>query len=342
MIPSLFNLPPGRGIPRRAACFMVPVCATMGTQPMEKVIIMKKILLRALVITLLLIPPTAVAQQKTVVTSFYPIYILARNLTEGIGDITLHNLAAPDTGCLHDYQLLSGDMRVLSQAQVLLINGAGMESYLDTVTAQFPSLVIVDASQGVALLDDQGDATPETENADHTHEGNPHIWLDASNAAQMVQNLGDGLAAAFPEHADILRQNTQQYIQRLQALDQELKEGLSGLAHKDIITFHEAFPYFAKAYGLHVAAVVTREPGEALSPAQLAELVQLVRSLGAPPLFTEPQYPDLAARTLAAETGAPVYQLDPLVTGPMDESALTAYEDGMRENMRVLKEALGN
>lgn len=295
---------------------------------------MKKRLLPALAMALLLIFPGASARQKTVVTSFYPIYILARNLTEGIGDIRLDNLAAPDTGCLHDYQLLAGDMRVLGQAQVMLINGAGMESYLDTVAAQFPALAVVDASRGIPLLEDQDEPGE--------HEGNPHIWLDASNAVQMVQNLRDGLAAAFPEHADALGQNARGYILRLEALDRELKDGLRDLDRKDIVTFHEAFPYFARAYGLHVAAVVIREPGEPLSPVQLAELTRLVRSLGAPPLFTEPQYPDLAARTLAAETGAPVYQLDPLVTGPMDEGALTAYEDGMRENMRVLKEALGN
>jgi zinc transport system substrate-binding protein len=255
----------------------------------------------------------------------------------------VENLAAPNTGCLHDYQLLTGDMRTLSGAQVLLINGAGMESYLDTVTAQFPKMQIVDASQNIPLLDSQG----ENEHAHISgeafdeHKDNAHIWLDAKNAIAMVKNLLSGLQSAFPEYSDALAMNAADYIQRLEALDTELKAGLEKLPQKEIITFHEAFPYFAKAYGLHVAAVVNREPGEALSPAQLADLAGLVRSLGTPPLFTEPQYPDLAARTLAAETGAKVYGLDPLVTGPMDDNALTAYEDGMRKNMQVLEQALG-
>jgi zinc transport system substrate-binding protein len=305
--------------------------------------IMKKVLLTAIIAAFLFIQPTAFAKEKVVVTSFYPIYILARNLTVGIDDIRVENLAAPNTGCLHDYQLLTGDMRTLSAAQVLLINGAGMESYLDTVTAQFPKLIIVDASPNIPLLDSQGENehTHEAGAAFDEHGDNAHIWLDAKNAIAMVENLQSGLQSAYPEYSDDLAQNAAAYIQRLEALDEELKAGLEGLPHKDIITFHEAFPYFAKAYGLHVAAVVNREPGEALSPAQLADLTNLVKTLGAPPLFTEPQYPDLAARTLAAETGAKVYELDPLVTGPMDDKALTAYEDGMHKNMQVLLQALG-
>ncbi len=304
---------------------------------------MKKLLLAVLTAAMLLPFSAAPAQEKVVVTSFYPIYILARNLTAGIEDIRMENLAAPDTGCLHDYQLLTGDMRTLSSAQVLLINGAGMESYLDTVTTQFPGLQVVDASKGIPLLDSLGESEHihgEGEE-DHGHEDNAHIWLDAKNAKAMVENLRDGLQSAFPEYKDAFHQNADAYLARLDALDAELKAGLENLPRKEIITFHEAFPYFAKAYGLHVAAVVNREPGEALSPAQLAELVELVRALKAPPLFTEPQYPDLAARTLAAETGAQIYELDPLVTGPMDEGAYSAYEDGMRKNMQVLMLALG-
>jgi zinc transport system substrate-binding protein len=304
---------------------------------------MKKILLAILIAALMNTYPAALAQEKIVVTSFYPIYVLARNLTVGIGDIRVENLAAPNTGCLHDYQLLTGDMRTLSGAQVLLINGAGMEGYLNTVTGQFPKLQIVDASKSIPLLDSQGENehTHVAGTEFSEHEDNAHIWLDAKNAIVMVKNLRDGLQAAFPEYNDAISQNAAAYIQRLDALDAELKAGLEGFPQKDIITFHEAFPYFAKAYGLHVAAVVNREPGEALSPAQLAELADLVRTLGIPPLFTEPQYPDLAARTLSAETGAKVYELDPLVTGPMDDMALTAYEDGMRNNMQVLIQALG-
>ena len=302
-----------------------------------------------ILLALLALPAASLAE--TVVTSFYPIYLFTLNLTDGIDGVEVHNLAAPGTGCLHDYQLQTGDMKKLAQADVFLINGAGMESFLPGVTDTFPSLPVVNASEGIDLLDaevegvviDAHDGHDEDEHHDHDHDDgsyNAHIWLDAANAQIMVANLAEGLIAALPEHAEAIAANRDAYLIRLSALDEELTEGLADLPRKDIITFHEAFPYFAQAYGLNVAAVVNREPGDALSPARLAELVQVVRNLGAPPLFVEPQYDDMAARTLSAETGAPVYQLDPVVTGPEENIPLTYYEDIMRQNMTVLQEAL--
>lgn len=296
---------------------------------------MKKLL--ALCLALLLVPAAALGE--TVVTSFYPIYLFTLNLLEGVEGVEVRNLAAPGTGCLHDYQLSTGDMKALSSADVFLINGAGMESYLSFAMEAFPELRVVDASQGVELLAEDGH--DDHDDHDHDHgDFNAHIWLDAENAQQMVRNLAQGLMEACPEQAEAIAANRDDYLARLSALDEELTEGLQPVAGKEIITFHEAFPYFAKAYGLTVAAVVAREPDTALSPRELAELVALIREKGNPPLFTEPQYEDTAARTLSQETGAPIYALDPVVTGPDSDIPLTLYEDRMRQNMQVLLEAL--
>ena len=297
--------------------------------------IMKKWL--AALLAALLLPAGAVAE--TIVTSFYPIYVFTLNLTSGLEDVEVHNLAAPDTGCLHDYQLQTGDMKRLAGADVFLINGAGMEGYLANVLSAFPQLPVVDASAGIELL------CAEDHDHDHDHDHadvNAHVWLDAANARQMVSNLAEGLMAACPDKAEQIALNRDAYLVRLAALDEEMKAGTAQLARRDIITFHEAFPYFAKAYGLTVAAVVNREPSDSLSPAALAKLVRQVKDAGVPPLFVEPQYEDMAARTLARETGAQVYELDPCVTGPEGEAALTRYEDVMRLNLQVLQEALGS
>ena len=299
---------------------------------------MKKFLSLLLVWMMLTLPAAALGE--TVVTSFYPIYLFAMNLTQGIEGLEVQNLAAPTTGCLHDYQLQTSDMKTLAQAGVFLINGAGMESYLQNVFEAFPSLPVVDASEGIALLDENGDDHDHDTEDGHDHSVNAHVWLDASNAVTMVNNLSAGLCEAFPNHAEAIEANRAAYTARLIALDEELRAGLADLPHKDVITFHEAFPYFANAYGLNVVGVVNREPGDALSPAQLAKLVQVVRELGVPPLFVEPQYDDMAARTLADETGAQVYTLDPVVTGPVGDAALTYYEEAMRTNMQTLQVAL--
>lgn len=116
---------------------------------------------------------------------------------------------------------------------------------------------------------------------------------------------------------------------------------LEGLQNKDIITFHEAFPYFAREFDLNIAAVVEREPGSEPTPKELADIIDVVRQTGIRALFAEPQYSSGAMETIADETGAVVYTLDPVVTGESVPEARDAYLDAMRRNMETLKEALG-
>ena len=294
----------------------------------------------AILTALVLLLGTAAAEGSGVVmTSFYPIYLFVLNLTDGIDGLTVRNLAAPGTGCLHDYQLQMGDMRALADADLFLINGAGMESYLPMVTSAYPDLPVRDACSGIELLheDEIGMDVFEAEE----DETNAHVWLDAKKAAQMADNLAEALKESYPDLSDRIETNRIRFAERLQQLDDELTAGLSDLPRKDIVTFHEAFPYFAQAYGLHVAAVVNREPGDALAASQLAELSDLLRELDLPPVFVEPQYDDLAARTLSTETGVQVYTLDPCVTGPEEDIPLDYYEQVMRRNMETLQEALG-
>ena len=309
---------------------------------------MKKYMAMLLALVMLITPCAALGE--TVVTSFYPIYLFALNLTQGLPDVEVHNLTAPTTGCLHDYQLQISDMKALNRANVFLINGAGMEGYLTDVTAMFPDLPVVDASRGVTLLEeceeeeagDDHDDHDHDHDHGHEHEVNSHIWLDAQNAITMVNNLADGLIAALPEqHADAINANRVDYVARLEAVDNELKAGLADVAHANVVTFHEAFPYFANAYHLHVSAVVNHEAGDELTPKAMVALVHTIRDMGVPPLFVEPQYEDNVAQTLARETGAKIYTLDPVVTGPETDVPLTLYEDAMRRNLAVLQEALG-
>ncbi len=290
---------------------------------------MKKLASLVLLLVLLstLLTACAFAEGKLIMTSFYPVYILAQNVLNGVEGVTVKNLTAPTTGCLHDYQLLAGDVRALSSADALITNGAGMEHYLDTLTSQLPALPIVDCSEGIELLPDE-----------HEGEMNAHIWLDAQNAAKMVENMSAQLCAIFPDSAEQIASNAAEYAASLRALDGEIRQSLQNLASRDIVTFHEAFPYFAKAYDLNVVAVVVVEADEALSPRRLAAVMDAVRAAGNPPLFTEPQYASDAAVAIHNETGAPIYALDPLVTG---DGAMTAYQDVMRKNAQVLLDALG-
>lgn len=260
-----------------------------------------------------------------ILTSFLPMYIFTANLVQGVEGVTLSNLAAPDVGCLHDYQLLPTDMIKLEQTDIFIFNGAGMEGFIAQLADARQNMTMVEASSGIDLL-----KMPDgTDNA--------HVWLSIPLAIRQVRNISAGLQKADPVHAVQYHTNETAYISKLEALDSDYRAGLADLKHRSIITFHEAFPYLAAEYGLEIAAVIEREPGSEPSAAELAETIDLIREKGIPALFAEPQYSTRIAETIANETGARLFSLDPIVTG--DAEAGT-YELKMRENLLVLQTAL--
>jgi zinc transport system substrate-binding protein len=155
-----------------------------------------------------------------------------------------------------------------------------------------------------------------------------------------VKAITASLCEADPAHADAYRKNALDYCMKLEELKKEMHEQLDNLPHKDIVTFHEAFPYLAKEFKLNVVSVIEREPGTEPTPQELEATIAKVNSLPVKVLFTEPQYSPAAAETIARETGAKIYTLDPVVTGEADDQAMDAYINAMKKNMEVLKEAL--
>jgi zinc transport system substrate-binding protein len=165
-------------------------------------------------------------RQLRIVTTFYPIYLIGENLSKDIDEITLESLAEMNTGCLHDYQLTTEDMKAISRADVLVINGGGMEAFLDDIKENYPKLTIIDASEGITLLeniledghdhedeytDEDGDnyedelthedeADTDVAHEEHNHgEYNSHVWLDPSLYMKQIENVNNGLIAYISE-----------------------------------------------------------------------------------------------------------------------------------------------
>ena len=265
-------------------------------------------------------------------------YVFTQNVARDVPGVRVVNMAAESVGCLHDYQLQTRDMVTLEGADALVINGGGMEQFMDKVIAQRPELPVINASDGIDMLCSEDEHDHGHGDHDHDHGVyNAHGWLDPALAMRQVQNIADGLAAADSEHAEAYQQNAAAYKARLQALDAELSAQLAPLAGSAIVTFHEAFTYFADAYGLVVAGVIANDAGEEPSTRQIAQTCDLVKQRQVKALFVEPQYPTKSAETIARETGAQVFTLDPVVSG---DGSPESYENAMRENARVLTEAL--
>ena len=264
-----------------------------------------------------------------IVTSFYPIYLDAINIAGDVDGVEVINLTKPQTGCLHDYQLTTEDMKTLETADIFIVNGLGMENFLDKVTSARKNLKIIDASKSedIYLLKD-GD------------EINPHVWMSVTYNMHQVKAITKQLCDADPAHAEQYKKNALEYLNKLSALRDDMHFALDNLPHKDIITFHEAFPYFAAEFKLNLIGVIEREPGTEPTPQELTDSIAKVNALPVKVLFVEPQYSPKAADTIARETGATISTLDPIVTGNATPDAKDDYLIKMRENMETLSNTL--
>lgn len=271
-----------------------------------------------------------------IVTSFYPMHIATLNIVDGAKDVSVTNLTSTDVGCLHDYQLTTANMLVLNEADVLVINGGGMESFVQKAIDNCENLKIINASEGILEVHNE-EHEHSHDDHEHNHGENAHIWVSISLYIEQVENIRNELCKINPENAEIYNKNAEEYINKLENLKLEMHNELDNIKNKDIVTFHEAFEFFAEEFGLNIVAVIEREPGTYPSAGELVDIIKVVEKTNVKAIFTEPQYFENAANIIANETGRKLYELDPIVSGELDKEV---YEEAMRENLKTLIKAL--
>ncbi len=232
-----------------------------------------------------------------ILTSFYPMYVATINICDGVDDVEVKNLTAPTTGCLHDYQITTSDMIKLSHADILVINGDGMESFIDKAISLYPNLNIINSSKGILenheeLLEHHEEDDDENEENHHEHEHgvNCHYWVSITLHMEQIKNIKDELIRLNPQNANKYEENANVYLKKLETLKNEMHESLDGIDNKRIITFHEAFDFFAEEFNLDIEAVIEREPGTYPSAKELSQIIDLVKEKDITTIFIEPQY----------------------------------------------------
>jgi len=293
----------------------------------------------AAIVSLLAAVPLLAAGELNVLCSTFPIYQLTRNVVAGREGVSVALLIPAALGCPHHYALTPRDMRRLERADVLVVNGLGLEEFLGApVRRANPDIRLIDSAAGISgLLHDHAH--------DHDHEhatgcANPHLFVSPLRATQLVANIAAGLSAADPGGALHYARNAEAYAGRLLALHEEMVTTVAGLENRRIVQPHGVFDYLARDIGLDIVAVL-QPHGQSPSAAEMLRLVRRIRDAQAGAVFTEPQYADDAARTIAREIGIDVAQLDPAESGPAD-APLDYYEQVMQRNIATLKRVLGD
>lgn len=272
---------------------------------------------------------------NVIATSFYPVYIFTLNLVDGIDDATVMCLAEQNSGCLHDYTITAKDARIIDDADVLIINGAGMELFVEDLYESHKELVIIDSSEGVETF--CGDSHEGHEHEGHSHEQNAHIWMSVENAKKQVENIKNGLIREFPQYKEQIEKNYDSYIARLDSLSEDIAAASEQVKDVPVMTFHDAYSYLARDMGFHIVDTVESGEGGEPSARELAHLADEITEHSVKALFIEPDYSGSAAEILSRETGVSVYTLNPVTKG---DAVLTAYEDIMRNNIKIIVEAV--
>ncbi|MDO9509094.1 MAG: metal ABC transporter substrate-binding protein [Thermovirgaceae bacterium] len=284
----------------------------------------------------------AASRLEVLVTTF-PIYQITRNVAAGRKALNIVLMLPSRMGCPHDYVLTPQDMGRLARTDLLIINGLGMEGFLDrAIESAKAGMRVADSSAGIGGILHYEDAHNHAQEG-HGHDQdslNPHLFASPGLAAAVALNIAGELSKIDPEGASIYYTNADLYAKSMNLLAGDFAELGRRLKNNRIVTQHGVFDYLARDMGLEIIAAVLSLEGQEPSAAGMLETVRLIRELKVGAVFTEPQYPSRISQTIAREAGIPFAELDPAATGP-DDAPLDHYETVMRKNLSVLEETLG-
>jgi zinc transport system substrate-binding protein len=313
------------------------------------------------------------ASKLNIKVSFYPIYEFTKNVA---GDLAEVEALIPAGIEPHDWEPTAQDMAEISDADMLIYNGAGMEGWVDQVleSVSGTSLITVEASKGLDIMEgteeeeadhvhgegehaheegehvheegehahEEGEHAHEEHSHDHDHGGlDPHVWLSPVLAIQEVRNIEAALSAAAPDNAKDFKANADAYVAKLEQLDQAFKDGLRETKRKDFITQHAAFGYLAKQYGLTQVPIAGLSPEQEPSAANMSKIVEFAKEHEVKTIFFETLVSSSVADTIAKEIGAKAAVLNPIEgLTEEDRSQNLDYLGIMYQNLAALKSAL--
>jgi zinc transport system substrate-binding protein len=269
-----------------------------------------------------------------IIASFYPFYEIAKEIG---GNNSIVNSVIPIGIEPHDWEISPQQIPEITKADMIIYNGIGFDAWLGQ-EEQFRNSLLVDVSKDLQIINNK-----EEEHKEHKVIYDPHIWLDPI----LVKNISKTISNAFikldPTNIDSYKQNTNNFIQKLDALDSLIKKSLSNCELKDFISFHQAFQYFADRYGLTQHTVhESLSPESEILPQQIIKIIQLAKDLNIDTIFSEELVDPRLSQTLASEIpNGKVLLLSPIEGITQEEQKKNiGYIDKMHMNLENLREGL--
>jgi len=268
-----------------------------------------------------------------------------------LGDNVMIETIIPAGVDVHTFEPSPADAQKLAGADLIVMNGLGLDEWaLSLLEAAGKSEEDVlelaegiDESNAWVYLEgeehdeEEGEEHSEEEGEEHGHGGtDPHIWLDPKGAAIYVNRIAARVAAELPERAMAIESARDAGLAEIAALDEELRVGFAAIdaSTRKIVTFHDAFGYFARAYEIEIVGVAVEAPGQEPSAKEIAALIDAIKAAGVTSVFSEAQFPSKVLDQVAAETGATV--LENLYSDALGDAPANSYLGAMRANASAI------
>jgi ABC-type Zn uptake system ZnuABC Zn-binding protein ZnuA len=261
---------------------------------------------------------------------------LVRNV--GGNHVTVRSLV-PNGGDVHTFDPKPSDAVALASADVVFMNGLGLDDWLVDLAQSAGQADLPIIKLGENLPDVEYIANDANESDGGAHPNNPHLWMDVQYARKYVERIRTELDQLDPSHAADYDANARTYDATLAALDSYVRTQLGTIPEADrkLVAFHDAFPYYAREYGVTIVGVVVDAPGQDPSAGEIADLISAINAAQVKLILSEVQFPDTLVRQIASETGAQV-QSD--LSDDALTDTVTSYEQMIRSDTDKIVEGL--
>lgn len=317
-------------------CFLLTVISNTAT--IEDIKDMKRFIV-ILIAVFLSFAHASFAEKIKVVASIHPL----GDVTKQVGkDRVSVKVMLPPAASPHTFEPTPLDMLEIQNSKVFVKAGAGLEFWAEKMmqASSNRNLIIVDATSGLSLIRHIHSHAGEgvSGGKEHPESADPHVWLDPVLMKAVVDKIQNALSKADPGGETYYRENAEKYKKDLDALHSEIMNRVKSFRVKEYITFHPAWNYFSKRYGLRVAGVIEESPGREPSPKHIAKIINEIKRINSKIVFAEPQFNPKIAEVIAKEAGAKVLFLDPI--GSPNVKGRDTYIGLMRYNLSVMEEGM--
>lgn len=256
-----------------------------------------------------------------IVTSFYPMYIMTINITNGVEDVQVSNMAENYVGCIHDYTLKTEDLKKFENANIFIENGYGMEAFSQKIIDSYPQVKIIESSKGITdvIKEESGDI-------------NAHFWTSIDNYILQVQEIANQLSNIDSKNADKYKNNANTYIQKLKELKNSYENKIETLKGKKVISLNESFSYLFKALGIEEILIETDHEQSSLSAETVKNVIDKMNDENINSIIIAENDNEQNVKAIAEETGAKVYKLKDGMSG---DNSLDSYINDMKYNFEI-------